>query len=234
MPRSGTTLVESILAAHESVHGAGELSTMPRLLQELLAWSAAQGGAPLSALPHDRLAALRERYLAELPRAEGAVHVVDKQPFNLWSVPLIRVLFPDAPIVHVRREPVDVAFSIFRNDFAGTWNFATSFDAIAQVYGAAERWLEQFAQDCAPVDYERLVTDFEGQARRLLAICALPWRDACLAFHEVRRPVATFSAAQVREPMRRTVVSAAGQYGALLDPLRAALRRHRVGAGTGP
>jgi tetratricopeptide (TPR) repeat protein len=232
MPRSGTTLIESVLSEHEDVHGAGELQSMRSIHQELLAWSTSQGNAPLSRLPRAELERARDWYLDALPMRDCRF-VVDKQPLNFRSVPLIKVLFPSSPIVHARRNPVDAGFSIFRLDFAKTWPYATSFEDIADFYGAYACWADEHIDDADLFQYESFVGDFETQARRLLDHCGLGWREACLNFHQTSRPVTTFSAAQVREPLRRTPEHAVDLYGAALDPLIDALSKNGIDLETG-
>ncbi|MEM8772886.1 MAG: sulfotransferase [Pseudomonadota bacterium] len=232
MPRSGTTLIESILSEHEDVYGAGELQSMRAIHQELLGWSVSQGNAPLSDLPRAELERARDWYLEALPERDHRF-VVDKQPLNFRSVPLIKVLFPESPIVHARRNPIDTGFSIFRLDFAKTWPYATSFDDIANFYGAYARWSDEYVSEDDLFQYEALITQFETEARRLLDHCGLEWREACLNFHQTLRPVTTFSAAQVRQPLRRTPDHVIERYGPALDPLVSALSSNRIDLETG-
>ncbi|MEM9619199.1 MAG: sulfotransferase [Pseudomonadota bacterium] len=223
MPRSGTTLMESILAAHPDVYGAGELHSFPAIHNSALQWSENNGGKALTDAPKEQLRKWRDQYFASYPKLRGEGVVVDKQPLNFRGVGLIKTLFPEATIIHIRRNPVDTGFSIYRNDFAKAWPYATRLESIAHFYGEyariAAHWEERLGEAFPLFQYEQVVADFDAEARRLIEICSLDWRDECLAFHQVKRPVATFSSTQVREPMRRSAISAREQYGGLLQPL---------------
>ncbi|MHA7870993.1 MAG: tetratricopeptide repeat-containing sulfotransferase family protein, partial [Hyphococcus sp.] len=238
MPRSGTTLVESILAAHPDVYGAGELHSFPTVHNAALQWSEANPGVTLSDAPRSTLEEWRETYFAAYPAASRAARmVVDKQPLNFRGVGLIKALFPEAVIIHIRRNPVDTGFSIYRNDFGKAWPYATSLETIAHFYGEyariADYWQSSLGEDFPLFQYEAMVENFETEARRLVGLCGLDWRDECLAFHKAKRPVATFSTTQVREPMRERAISAYGQYGKQLDPLLRGLRQAQVDLETG-
>ena len=238
MPRSGTTLTESILAAHPNVFGAGELHMFPGIHNNVLQWSESNGGKALSDAPREQLQAWREQYFAGLPKLNGERYIVDKQPLNFRGAGLIKALLPEAVIVHIRRNPIDTGLSIYRNDFAKAWPYATRMESIAHFYGEYARivsYWEDCLGDAFPLfQYETMIADFESEARRLVGLCGLDWRDECLEFHNVKRPVATFSTTQVREPIRRTVTHARDQYGdELLKPLIDGLERAGVDMETG-
>jgi len=237
MPRSGTTLVESILAAHPDVFGAGELGEMPVIHNAALGWSESNGGAPLAKAPHAQLQSWRDQYYSDYPEIEGARYVVDKQPLNFRAVGLIKTLFPEAVIIHIRRNPIDTGFSIYKNDFGKAWPYATSLENIAHFYGEYARlvayWEGRMGEAFPLFQYEELIADFEPHVRRLLKLCDLEWRDECLEFHRVKRAVATFSTTQVRQPIRKTITSAHAQYGDFLKPLIEGLTRAGVDLTTG-
>jgi len=237
MPRSGTTLMESILAAHPDVLGAGELHTFPAIHNAALRWSESNGGKPLSEAPLEQLQAWRAHYIESYPKLQDERFVVDKQPLNFRGVGLIKALFPEAAIIHIRRNPIDTGLSIYRNDFAKAWPYATRLESIAHFYGEYARivhgWTERLGDAFPLFQYEDLIADFESEARRLIKLCGLDWRDECLAFHDVKRPVATFSATQVREPIRKTAMHALDQYGDLLQPLVQGLEKAGVDLATG-
>lgn len=227
MPRSGTTLVESILAAHSAVHGAGELPTLPKLHKELMAVARQQGIAAARELIAARAAEWRARYLAALPAPDGATSVVDKQPINYRSVGLIRVLFPDSPVLHIRRSPMETGFSIYRHNFSKNWPCAHRLEDIGRYYGIHARicafWQRCFPDSFHAVDYAALVRDQEGETRRLLALAGLDFEPACFAPHETTRPIATFSGVQVRRPVSSAYSGRAAARERWLGPLRAAL-----------
>ncbi|HUA52225.1 MAG TPA: sulfotransferase [Candidatus Sulfotelmatobacter sp.] len=232
MPRSGTTLVEQILASHASVFGAGELEDFPAAASRLTR----PDGRPL-ALPDDanelsagQLRELGMDYLERIrPSALGAARVTDKLPFNFFNVGLIHLALPDARIVHVRRDPVDTCLSCFSTNFAGNRQpFSYELGELGRYYRAYEAVMEHWravlpAGVMLDVNYEDVVDDLEGQARRLVAHCGLAWDPACLAFHAAKRPVRTASAVQVRQPIYRSSVARWRPYAHLLTPLFDAL-----------
>lgn len=238
MPRSGTTLTESILAAHPEVVGAGELHTFPAIHNNVLQWCEANGGKAASEAPRQQLQLWRDQYFAGLPKATGERFVVDKQPLNFRGAGLIKAIFPEATIIHIRRNPIDTGLSIYRNDFAKAWPYATKMESIAHFYGEYAR-IVRYWEDCMgdafPLfQYEQLIADFEAEAKRLVGLCGLDWREECLQFHKVQRPVATFSTTQVREPIRRSVTHAVDQYGeVLLKPMIDGLKKAGVDLETG-
>lgn len=237
MPRSGTTLIESILAAHPDVVGAGELDTLPRIQLKALEYIAANQITSLADIDPTQLLAWRNNYLSELSEKGSARFIVDKQPLNFRSVGLIKCLFPEASIIHIRRNPLDTGVSIFRNDFSKAWPYSTSLAKIGHFYSEYARFMEQWSQQgltpSESIQYEDLISNFEPNVRSLLAGCGLVWNDACLRFNEHKRPVATFSSISVRQPLRTSTLDAAGKFGDLLAPLSDALTQNGVDLVTG-
>ena len=225
MPRSGSTLVEQILASHAEVFGAGELMLFAQETERALGESADF----LEAIKHLDFAALGARYRERLRAlAPGVPNIVDKQLSNFQYLGLIRMALPDARIIHTRRDPVDTCLSCFAQTFSAGFGYSNDLGDLGRYYRRyAEimaHWRAVLPQDAMlEVHYEDLVADFEPQARRILDYCGLPWDARCLAFHETPRPVITASAAQVRRPIYRTSSGRARGYGRLLDPLRDAL-----------
>lgn len=224
MPRSGTTLIEQILASHPQVFAAGELRDLRRLADRL-------GGFPecVPGLPPGRLARLGADYLAGLrSRAPGFPVVVDKMPGNFQLIGLIRLALPQARIVHAVRDPVDTCLSCYSRLFAGPQPWSYDLGDLGRHYRAyaslMDYWRAALPEGVMiDVRYEDLVADIRGQAGRLLAHCGLPWDDRCLAFHRTERVVRTASATQVRRPLYTSSVGRARQWGPLLQPLLEAL-----------
>ncbi|HZZ00328.1 MAG TPA: sulfotransferase [Candidatus Baltobacteraceae bacterium] len=218
MPRSGTTLVEQILASHSMVHGAGELSLLEDTVESELG-----DGAPITA-------AIGQRYAGELRALEPrAKRITDKNPLNFRYAGLIAMVMPNARMVHVRRDPLDTCVSCFSNIFAGA-SLAWTYDLgeLARYYNCYRRLMEHWRAalpDGAMFEmaYEDLVDDPEVQVRRLLAHCGLAWEQRCLSFYTTQRSVQTASATQVRKPLYRDSVKRSRAYGELLQPLRGAL-----------
>jgi hypothetical protein len=216
MPRSGTSLVEQILASHGDVHGAGELTFFDRAIDE-----AGTGD----------LTALGARYIALVDAAAPAdKRVVDKLPSNFRHVALLHLALPRARIVHCVRDALDTCFSCYSTLFTGRQDFSWDLTETGRYYRAYAALMDHWRAILPPgimldVRYEDVVADFEAGARRLLAFCGLPWDDAVLRFHETPRPIRTASFKQARQPIYATSVRAARTFRAELQPLVDALVR---------
>lgn len=237
MPRSGTTLAESVLSAHPDVFGAGELVALNAVHREVAKWAADNQGVALEAAPLGELRRWREAYFNGCPDARGARFIVDKQPANHQSIGLVPLLFPEGKIVHMRRNPVETCFSIWRRDFAKGWTYAHRLEDLAARYGEYARltahWEKVLGPEYLLVQYEDFIADFEGVGRRMAEHCGLDWREEMRKFHEKERMVLTFSATQVRRPIFREGLDKSAKYGARLDPLRRALEAAGVDLETG-
>lgn len=230
MIRSGTSLIEQILASHSQVHGAGELADISNLVAGLPAALKSSAGYPacLSQLDARAIRGAAGRYLASLAdRDEQARRVVDKFPTNFLFLGLIAALFPNAHVIHCQRAPLDVSLSIYFQRFAQGHHYAYDFNNIAAYYGDYERlmkhWRSVLPLDILDVQYERLLGNLEGECRRLLNYCELDWEDACLAFHQSKRPVRTASSWQVRQPLYRTGMERWKKFDSHLGGLKKAL-----------
>ena len=228
MPRSGSTLVEQILASHGSVFGAGELMYLADTATSLTA-----GGLPYpeNALARGtaEFAAAGDAYRARLRAlAPLAPRITDKMPANCLHIGLLRMILPGARIIHTRRDPVDTCLSCFAQTFGDGQPFTNDLGELGRYYrayaGLMAHWRAVLPEGAMlEVDYETLVEDFEPQVRRILDYCGLGWDPACLDFHETKRPVFTASATQVRRKLYRHAAGRARPYGALLQPLLEAL-----------
>lgn len=227
MPRSGTTLVEQILASHPAVYGAGEMTLLFRQIGE--GWLGHDFPAEFSALPDTALQQFGASYAAQLAAlAPTAKRVVDKLPANFLLVGLIRLVLPQARIIHVRRDPADTCLSCYSHLFTAAIDYSYDLGELGRYYRAYERlmahWRTVLPEGATlEVHYEDVVGDLEAQARRMIAYCGLEWDPACLAFHTNNRAVHTLSALQVRQPLYRTSIGRALAYRAWLGPLVQAL-----------
>ena len=236
MPRSGSTLVEQILASHPQVHAAGELKNLDRVVQRRVRRGTA--GRFLfrrasAALDADGLRRLGQAYLASLPPlADGKTRITDKAPSNFFHVGLIRLILPNARIIHTMRDPVDTCVSCFSRLFTHGQAFSYDLAELGRYY----RWYHELmdhwrsvlpAGAMLDVSYEDVVDNLEEQARRLIDYCGLPWDDRCLSFHETSRPIATASNVQVRQPLYRSSLARWRRYEAYLEPLLAELESCR-------
>ncbi len=229
LPRSGTTLLEHILASHPRVHGAGELLLGRRLyesLPEVLDCSASPEEC-IGRLDPATIRRLANAYSQRL-RAEsgGADRVVDKKPENYYYLGLLTALFPRASIIHCRRALRDVALSCWMADFRSiNWasdpaHIAANFRTYLRVM---DHWRTVLPATIHEVDYEETVSDLEGVARRLLAALGLDWDPACLDFHRTARPIRTASNIQVRQPLHPRSIARWKHYEHELADLFAAL-----------
>jgi tetratricopeptide (TPR) repeat protein len=227
MPRSGTTLIEQILASHEHVYGADELNLLSEGVEKLPKhWGSAlkyPEFAPI--MTPEWLRWLGDNYVRAIESiAASAPHLTDKMPANFRFVGLIQLALPNARIIHARRDPVDTCFSCYSILFSGGQAFSYDLGELGRLYKGYERLMAHWHAVLPPgvmldVQYEDLVKDFESVARRILAHCALDWSPACLAFDKTRRPVRTASAAQVRQPLYSKAVGRWRPYARMLQPL---------------
>jgi Tfp pilus assembly protein PilF len=221
MPRSGTTLTEQILASHKSVFGAGELQDLPRILKGL------RPGYPanIDTLDASRLAALAEEYLRGLEAHAGdAPRITDKLPVNFMHLGMIATLFPNARIVHCRRDPMDVGLSCLIELFDMDSDFTTSLENFGQYFLQYDRlmahWRATLPLRMFEQRYESLVTDPSTHARALVDYCGLEWDDGCLKFQQPGRAVRTPSRWQVRQPIYQRSVGRWRNYAEQMEPLR--------------
>jgi tetratricopeptide (TPR) repeat protein len=231
MPRSGTSLVEQILASHPAVFGAGELRNLKQFVEGLPAELSTPGEYPECLAHLDRAAAdhQAQRYLQELCRLGGEKRrVTDKMPMNFHHLGLLATLFPQAQIIHCRREPGDVCWSCYFQNFREV-HFACDLKVLGTYYQQYERlmahWQEVLPARVFEVCYEDLVDDPGRVSREMLAFCGLSWDEACLRFYETRRVVRTASNLQVRQPVYRKSVGYWKNYEPYLGSLLEALGR---------
>ncbi len=215
MPRSGSTLVEQIIASHPAVHGAGETMYLDAVAKSVTGRDGQSVLYPQYVLRLDDAGVHRlgQAYLAGLPPLpDGKTRVTDKTPGNFWYVGLIRLILPHARIIHTTRDPVDTCVSCFSKLFASGQTYSYDLAELGRYF----RWYSELmdhwrailpAGAMLDVAYEDVVDNLEAQARRLLDFCGLPWDAACLSFHETDRPVSTASSIQVRQPLYRSSVA---------------------------
>jgi tetratricopeptide (TPR) repeat protein len=226
MPRSGTTLVEQMLASHPRVFGAGELPDLATLTAGLRDDAGSDYPECVATIDHAGLRACGDAYMDVLRRrAPDAACVTDKLPANFAHLGFACLAVPNVRVVHVRRDPLDTCLSCFSKLFAqGQLHFAYDLAELGRYYRAYARLMDHWRAALPPgvvleLRYEELVADPEPHARRLLAHCGLAWDAACLRFHETRRSVRTLSAGQVRKPLFAASIGRARPYRAWLGPL---------------
>ena len=236
MPRSGTTLVEQILAGHSDIFGAGELGVIPQRIQGLERWERHVGsgrGYPdcvddLSPYVTNGIAEGVVKELRELAETDkpNARFVVDKLPHNFENVGFIKFLFPQAKIISVRRDPRDIALSNYFTDYQakhGGMGFAYDLEWIGEQLADhnlyMHEWQQRFPGEILEINYEDVVADTEGMARKMLDYIGVEWEPSVLAFNELDRPVKTASVWQVRQPIYKTSTEKWRRYQQHLAPL---------------
>jgi tetratricopeptide (TPR) repeat protein len=236
MPRSGTTLIEQIIASHPMVHGAGELQNLNDVIRTVRGSDGNTIPYPefVPAVEAAALAQIGARYVASLQalvpkEARNCERVTDKMPSNYYFAGLIHLALPNATIIHTVRDPVDTCVSCFSKLFAAEQNHTYNLGEIGRYHKRYQHLMDHWhrvlpAGRILDIRYEDVVADVEKEARRIIAHCGLPWNDRCLSFYETDRPVRTASASQVRQPIFTSAVGRWQRYGnRRLGPLLAAL-----------
>jgi hypothetical protein len=225
MPRSGTTLVQQIMASHPSVHGAGELS-------DLLAIARNLGGDDIrgaaTGWQRQALGEAANCHLAHLQAMKPtATRIIDKMPSNVHRVGLIALLFPSARVIQCRRDARDTCLSCYFQLFIAGHEFSYDLADCAQEWLATERLMDHWRKisplRILDVQYEALVEDLEAQSRRLIDFVDLPWDPACLQFHRTQSAVLTSSVWQVRQPIYHRSIGRWKHYEKHLGPLNKTL-----------
>ncbi|MDR3513571.1 MAG: sulfotransferase [Caulobacteraceae bacterium] len=232
LPRSGTTLVDRILSSHSQVTSLGEIPDLAMALMETTPRAGDRGAFIRAAAAIDP-ARLARRLADRLAGHEAdRPFLIDKTPVNFLYVGLIALALPSARIVHVRRDPMDVGYALYKTLFQTGCPYSYDLTDIGRYIAAYRRltdhWRRALPGRMIEVDYEAVVDDLEGEARPLVGACGLGWEDACLAFHLNGQPTSTASAAQVRRPLYRDSVGLWRAYAAQLEPLRQTLVREGV------
>jgi tetratricopeptide (TPR) repeat protein len=231
MPRSGTTLLEQVLASHSKVFGAGELETFKVAIAECVNRHGILPAYPalVGALSQDQIRRLGEIYTTRVrARTLEAERIVDKMPLNFVFVGLIHLALPNARFINLRRDPLDTCVSCFSLLFTGSQPFAYDLAELGRYYRGYDAVMEHWHKVLPPgvmldVQYEALVDDLEGTSRRVLRHCGLAWEEACRDFHDTKRVVRTASVMQVREPVYRRSIGTWRRYAEFLEPLGQAL-----------
>jgi tetratricopeptide (TPR) repeat protein len=224
MPRSGTTLVEQILASHPNVYGAGELPFLNDLIQSSIGNDKTKLHYPeniLQLLPH----VITENYLCYLRKiSSDALRITDKMPSNFIAIGLIYALFPNAKIIHVKRNAIDTCLSCYTKLFSQGHLYSYDLTELGQYYNCYERIMNHWRGILPPhawldIEYENVIQNLEAEAKHLIAYCNLYWDPACLLFNKSKRKVRTASFMQVRQPVYTSSINRWHQFKNELVPL---------------
>ena len=228
LPRAGSTLLEQILASHSLVDGTLELPNILSIAQSLRRRGQGEGNAEYPAIIAD-MSALELRELGEKYLAETAIHrqdapyFIDKMPNNFRHVGLIKLILPNAKIIDARRHPMACCFSGYKQLFAEGQEFSYDLDDLSSYYrdyvALMDHWQTVLPSDVLQVNYEQVVGDLEGQVRRILDYCGLPFEPQTLQFHDTERSVRTASSEQVRQPLYRGGLDQWRHFSEQLQPL---------------
>ncbi len=230
MPRSGTSLIEQILASHSQVRGGGELPDIPAISRRLRHYHPAERDYPenLADMPGEVVDGLARAYAARMDGIAGpAARLVDKLPLNFWHLGLIALLLPRARIIHARRDPRDSCLSCFFQNFQTAQAYAFDLADLGFFHGIYRQlmahWAEVLPLPLLEVSYETLVGEPEATSREIVAFCGLEWEARCLDFHKTRREVTTASRWQVRQPLYKSSIGRWKPYEPFIGPLLEAL-----------
>jgi hypothetical protein len=227
MPRSGTSLVEQILASHPNVHGAGELSDIIKLAYEYIPFTLGlKEPYPhcVGSLTQNQIDQCAQKYLARIEQfSSDAVRITDKMPQNFLYLGLIGQLFPRARIIHCSRHPLDTALSIYFQQFIEAHTYSFDLENIGHYYNEYRRLMQHWKNildiPILDISYQNLVEDFEGTCRRMVGFLDLEWDERCLQFHRSERKIATASFDQVRSPIYSSSLGRWKHYERHLGPL---------------
>jgi len=232
MPRSGTSLTEQIMAAHSNVHAAGELRTLFDISCKMKKDLGGEETYPfyVKNLSQKNTEEMANAYLDKLENfSVPAEYVTDKMPHNFYMLGLIQLLFPDAKIIHCKRDPMDTCLSIYFQDFSEVHKYARDLFNTGTHYfqylRLMDHWKQVLSIPILDVQYEDLVSNQESETRRIIEFCRLDWEESCLQFHKVKRTIDTASFDQVRQPLYTKSVKRWKHYEKYLDELKKGLQR---------
>ncbi len=239
LPRSGTTLVDRIVSAHTQAASLGEINSLAFSVMQTVANSSSSSPAVssrsdlISKSARIDFSQLGERYTEAISGYElDTPRLIDKTPLNFLYLGLIRLAMPNARIIHLRRNPIDSCYAMYKTLFRMGYPFTYSLQEVGRYYIGYHRlmghWRKVAPGSFLDVDYEKLVTNQEAESRRILDWCGLEWEAACLDFHKSSYPAATASAAQVRQSMYTSSVNLWRNYERQLAPFASKLREHGI------
>lgn len=228
MPRSGTSLLEQMLAMHPDMETAGETLHLEEM-QERHGISFDNYHASLAALDHSKLDAIGKSYVACLKQYASKPNVIEKLPWNFLYIGLIKTLYPNAKVIHIKRNPLDTCVSIYRCWFGTLHPYMYNLEELGEYYGLYEElmgfWHDLYPGFIHDVVYEDIINNPETTIKKALEYCNLPWTPECLAFNKSKRPVLTASVQQVKKPIYKSAVESWKHYEPYIGDLIEMLNR---------
>ena len=226
MPRSGTSLVEQIITSHSNVFGGGELPQLSKIMKDNLMSNNDISSDKVNALIGDEfyVTQLREKYYEYLSRFNSdKSFITDKAPLNFRWIGLIKILFPDAKIIHCVRDPKDNCLSLYKNFFEGGLNFSYNQKELATYYNLYLDlmifWQNLFPGTIYEAKYEKIINNPQNEIKAMVKFCELSWEDDCLNFHKNKTPIKTMSTAQARQPIYKSSLNSYEKFSPFLDIL---------------
>jgi len=217
MPRSGSTLIEQMLAAHAQVYGAGELSLLANTVNRLWSENIDPQGllypAGIDAVSIEALRNAGEYYVnraLNFSDQDNVARITDKMPPNFLYIGLIKLILPNARIIHCRRDAMDTCFSCYKHYFTGGHRYTFNLEELGEYYklyqGLMDHWHQVLPGHILDIDYEALVEDQAGELKKILEFCGLPWDDHCMTFYESENTAITASSVQVKQPLYKSAL----------------------------
>jgi hypothetical protein len=239
LPRTGTTLTERILASHSQVQSVGETEFLQMMLRRTSGLHTVAKMTPeiIRTVTRQSIDTIASGYVDAVQyRLAGEPIFIDKLPFNVLYLGFIAKAWPDQPIILMRRHPMDTCFSMYKQVFTWAYKYSYDLDNLATYYlayeGLLEHWRELLGERLVEVRYEDLVTDQEGETRRLLDRVGLDFEEVCLRFEENPAPTTTASSVQVRQKVHTGSIGRWKRYATELEPLAERLRAGGINVDT--
>ena len=228
MPRSGTSLVEQVLASHSDVFGAGEQRLIGNLCAQLERQSGLTFAEAFVQLNRNDVGSAARAYVSQLlSLAPNQSKIVDKMPANFLALGMLAIMLPRAKFIQCKRHPMAVCWSIFSTRFAEPHAYSDDLSDLGAYYRSYDEhmtyWQQLFPERIFQCDYEQLIASPQQQIKSLLAFCGLEYQSSCLQFHKTERAVRTASAAQVRQPLYKSSLQSYKNFEPWLEPLSLAL-----------
>ena len=226
MPRTGTSLVEQIISSHDKVYGSGELPFLDQYFRRYLENFEEQQNVEVD------LVKFKENYLTIIEKMTSSDVVTDKAPLNFRWIGLIKLIFPNAIIIHCKRDPLENSWSIYKNDFEGGMLFSNDAQDIASYYNIylnlMSYWKSTFNKDIYDLNYEDLINNPESKIREMITFCGLDWQDACLEYYKNKKSIKTVSFSQARKPIYKDSLKGTTKFKNYIQDLEDALSSSKV------
>ena len=218
--------MEQIISSHDKVYGSGELPFLDQYFRRYL-----ENFEEDQNIEED-LAKFKENYLTIIEKMSSSEVITDKAPLNFRWIGLIKLIFPNAIIIHCKRDPLENSWSIYKNDFEGGMLFSNNPQDIASYYNIYQNlmsyWKSSFNKDIYDLNYEALINNPESKIREIITFCGLDWQDACLEYYKNKKSIKTVSFSQARKPIYKDSLKGAAKFKNYIQDLENALSSSKV------